>query len=306
MAVTGPATAPGTISLYVAGVLVSVPVSTGDTASVIAANIAADINASTGQVSGNTSMIACGLPVTATSSSGNVTLTARNAGLLGNDVDVRLNYLGSAGGEALPAGVGITITAMANGANNSVFTSLLANLSDQTYDFIVCSLTDTTSLAALKSFLADANGRWSPMVQLYGHAWTAVRGSAGTVATGAIAQNNQHLTEIPFYDGPNPTWAWAAAFTGACAVSLRADPAVPLQYLTIAGILAPPLASRYLLTVRNTTLLYSGCSTWYVDANGNVVTERMVTTYVTNAQGARTTAISTSRRSTPSCTSSGT
>ncbi|HZV08744.1 MAG TPA: hypothetical protein VFF94_03265, partial [Novosphingobium sp.] len=162
--VTGPATAAGTIALYVAGVLVSVPVNSGDTASVIAANIAADINASSGQ--SISTMISCGLPVTASAAAGVVTLTARNAGLAGNDIDVRVNYRGVAGGEALPAGVGIAIVAMAGGASNPAITNALAALVDKTYDFIVLSLTDSTALAALKTFLSDATGRWNPLQQL--------------------------------------------------------------------------------------------------------------------------------------------
>lgn len=287
LAVTGPATAPGTIALYVAGVLIPVAVSSGDTANAIAANIAAAINASDGRVSGNPAMIACGLPVTASATGASVTVTARNAGLLGNDIDLRLNYLGTAGGEALPAGVGVAITAMAGGATNPALTTPLTNLSDQAFDFIVCAQTDSAALTALKAFLADnGGGRWNPLSQIYGHVWTAMRGTAGTVAAAAAAQNNQHLTIIPFYDGPNPVWGWAAAFTGAGAQSLRNDPGIPLQYLPVQGLLAPPMASRYLQPVRNTTLLYSGCSTWFVDATGAVQMERIITTYVTNAQGA--------------------
>ncbi|HZV08748.1 MAG TPA: phage tail sheath C-terminal domain-containing protein, partial [Novosphingobium sp.] len=95
-----------------------------------------------------------------------------------------------------------------------------------------------------------------------------------------------HLTAIGFYDGPNPSWAWASAFAGAAAQSLRNDPAVPLQFLTVPGLLAPLQASRFPLTVRNTTLLYSGCATWTVDASGNVMIENIITTYTTNSQGA--------------------
>jgi phage tail sheath gpL-like len=284
IAVTGPATASGAIALYVAGILVSVPVTTGDTATNIATNIAAAINASLGQT--NSAMTPCGLPVTATCTTGTVTLTAVNKGLAGNDIDLRINYRGSSGGEVLPTGVGITITAMANGATNPTLTTALANLVDKSYDFIVLSLTDTTSLAAVQTFLSDSTGRWGPMQQIYGHAWIALRGSAGTVAAAAVARNDQHLTAITFNDGPNPTWAWAASFAGAAAASLRDDPALPLQFLTVPGLLAPPQAARYPLTVRNSTLLFSGCSTWNVDALGNVVMENIITTYTMNAQGA--------------------
>jgi len=273
---TGPTTATGTLSLYIAGRLVSVILASGTTAAQAATATVAAIAATVG------------LPVTAAVNGGvpsKVDLTARNGGECGNDIDIRTNFKGSASNEVLPAGLGVTIVAMASGATNPVLTTALANLVDMPFDFIVCSLTDTTSLAAITNLLSDQTGRWSYLNQIYGHCWFGFRGSAGACASKATALNNQHLTEVPFFDSPTPAWKWAAAFAGINAASLRADPAVPLQSLTVAGLLAPPLQSRWSITIRNNTLLFGGCATWTVDVNGNVVTENIVTTYVTNAQG---------------------
>jgi len=270
---TGPATAAGTLPLYVAGQNLAVGISAGDTASTIAAAVAAAI-------------AAAGLPVTATVTTGTVNLTARNKGLAGNDIDIRMAYLGTAGGEVVPAGVGATITGMSGGATNPVLTSGLTALGDQGFDFIVSSLTDSTSLDAIKAFLADSTGRWSSLQQIYGHAFAAYKGTAGAAASFCAGRNDQHLTVIPYNDSPSPSWEWAAALAGQAAASLRLDPAQPLQYLAVAGVLAPPIASRYTLSVRNSTLLYSGATTWFVDGNGAVTIENMVTTYVTNNQGA--------------------
>jgi len=224
--------------------------------------------------------------VTAATSTGTVNLTARNKGLAGNDIDVRMAYLGTAGGESVPAGVGVTVTAMASGATNPTLTSGLTALGDQGFDFIVTSLTDSTSLNAIQALLADSTGRWSSTQQLYGHAFAASRGTAGAAASLCSGRNDQHLTIVAYNDSPTPSWAWAAGFAGRAANSLRDDPALPLQYLAVAGVLAPPIASRFTMPVRNSTLLYSGATTWFVDANGAVTIENMVTTYVTNAQGA--------------------
>ena len=49
-------------------------------------------------------------------------------------------------------------------------------------------------------------------------------------------------------------------------------------------MLAPAVAPRFPLTIRN-MLLYSGISTFTVDANGVVTLENIITTYVTNAAG---------------------
>jgi phage tail sheath gpL-like len=281
--ITGPATAAGTLALYVAGVLVPVAVTSGDTATTIAANIAAAINASTGQAV--TTMANCGLPVTASAAAGTVTLTARNGGLLGNDIDVEINFRGTAGGEVTPAGVGVAITAMAGGATNPTITTALAALAEEAYDFIVCAATDTATLGALQSFLSDQAGRWSPLQQIYGHVFTALRGSAGTLATAGLARNDQHLTIVGFNASPSPCWWWACYFAAIEAASLRNDPAQPVQFLSGVGLLAPKAQNRFPLPVRNTTLLYSGISTWTVDASGTVTVENTITTYVTNAQG---------------------
>ncbi|WP_260927368.1 phage tail sheath subtilisin-like domain-containing protein [Novosphingobium sp. 9] len=272
LTVTGTATASGSIPLYIAGTLIAVTVSIGDTATIAGANIATAINAAS-------------VPVTAVAAAGVVTLTARNKGTVGNEVDLRLAYLGAAGGESVPAGLAIAIVAMANGATDPTITDAVAALGDKTYDFIATGLNDSTTLDILKTLLADTTGRWSPTQQLYGHVFAAKSGTAGTLAALGVARNDQHLSIIGFADSPSPHWVWAAGIAGQAAVSLRDDPALPLQYLTCAGILAPPIASRFSFPVRNATLLYSGISTWTADTSNNIVLENIVTTYVTNADG---------------------
>ncbi|WP_066651750.1 MULTISPECIES: phage tail sheath subtilisin-like domain-containing protein [Sphingomonas] len=270
---SGTTTATGTLSLYIAGQRLQLVIASGQTAAQVASTVNTAIAA------------AIDLPVTSVVNTAVVTLTAKNKGDCGNDIDVRVNYRGTAGGEALPAGLGVAIVAMANGATNPSLTAGLANLLDKEFDFIACSLTDATSLAAIAALLNDTTGRWSWSVQVYGHCWIARRGTAGAVASFATALNNQHLTVIPYNDAPSPPWAWSSAFMGASAVALRADAGLTLQSLTVPGLLPPPLASRYAASARNNTLLYGGCSSWDVDATGTVVIENIVTTYVTNAQG---------------------
>lgn len=270
---SGTSTAAGTIPLYVAGQLVAVPVASGTTAAAAATVVAAAITA------------AIGLPVTAAVAGAVVTLTARNAGEAANDFDLRTAFLGAAGNERMPAGLAVVFAQTVQGATNPTLTAGLANLQDLNFDFIVCSLTDATSLAAIATLLNDVDGRWSWQSQVYGHCWIAKRGTAGECATFAAALNNQHLSVIPFTDSPTPSFAWAAAFAGACAVSLRADPGLPLQALTVNNLLAPPIQSRWSQAIRNNTLLFSGCSAWDVDATGAIVTENVVTSYVEDAAG---------------------
>jgi phage tail sheath gpL-like len=225
------------------------------------------------------------MPVTAAASTSTVTLTADNKGLCGNDIDIRVNYQGTAGGESTPTGLTFTITAMSGGATNPTLTTALGNLLDMSFDFIACPYTDTTSLDALKAFLNDTTGRWSWQQQVYGHVFTAYRGTFASQTTLGLTRNNQHETIMGFNDSPSPSWVWAAALTGAAAVSLRADPATPLQTVAISGVLAPPLQSRFNLSQRN-TLLYDGISTFTVAQDGTTAIENLITTYQTNSFGA--------------------
>lgn len=272
IAITAVATAAGTLSVYIGGTRVQIAVPTTDTIADVASDLADEINATTA------------LPVTASASAGVVTLTAKNKGTLGNEIDIRLNFLGTSGGEATPTGLGVTITAMSGGTGTPALDDAIANLGDKTFDFIVSAYTDTTSLDSLKELLSDSTGRWSYSEQLYGHALGVATGTYGELTAIGEARNDQHASLLGVYDSPTPPWKWAAAAYGAAAVALRNDPGRPLQTLTLSGVLAPPLASRFSLTERN-NLLYSGISTYTVADDGTVALENVITTYQTNSYG---------------------
>ncbi|SDH06071.1 MULTISPECIES: phage tail sheath subtilisin-like domain-containing protein [unclassified Duganella] len=270
---TAAATVAGTLSLYVAGVLVQMAVLPTQTVAQLATALVAAIAATPN------------LPVSAAAAAGVVTLTALNKGTVGNDIDVRLNYLGTRGSEATPTGLAVTIVPMANGTGVPALAAALANLGDTMFDFIVCPYTDAASLNAVGALLNDVNGRWSWASQLYGHAFAAQRGTVGSLTTFGVGRNDQHVSVMGFNDSPTPSWQWAAAVAGAAASSVRVDPAMPLQTVRVAGVLAPPLASRFQLTDRN-TLLFDGISTFTVADDGAVAIENLITTYQKNAAGA--------------------
>lgn len=272
IAITAAATANGTLSLYVGGVKVAMPVLSTQTTAALATALAAAITATPN------------LPVSATAAANTVTLTALNKGPCGNDIDLRLNYLGTRGGEVLPTGLAATITQMAGGATAPNLTNALANLANLAFDFIACPYTDATSLNAVQALLNDATGRWSWSTQLYGGAFAALRGTVGNLTTAGVLRNDAHTSIMGFYDSPTPSWLWAAALAGTVAPSVRADPATPLQTLVIQGVLAPPVQSRFQLTDRN-TLLFDGISTFTVADDGTVAIENLITTYQKNAAG---------------------
>lgn len=281
IAVTAAPTANGTIYLYIATcggsstylpTRITVPVTSTQTAAQIATAIAAAINA------------APNMPVSATASTTTVTITALNKGLAGNDIQILTNFMGAANGETTPAGLGLTITAMAGGAVNPTLTTALANLASEPFDFIVCPYTDATSLTALQSFLSDTTGRWSWDQQVYGGVFTAYRGNLAAQQTFGAALNDQHKSVFGFNGSPTPSFLVAADYAATCAVSLRADPATPLQTLAMSITLAPPVASRFAIPDQQ-TLLYTGISTFTVASDGTVLIQKAITTYQKNAYG---------------------
>lgn len=275
IAFTGPATAAGVLSLYIAGALISVPVTSGMIATALATAVAAAITALPN------------LPVTAVVNGGvasKVDITAKNAGLTGNDIDIRLNYRGAAAGEGTPAGITPTIVTMATGATNPTLGTALANLQDLPFEFIACAYTDATSLTALTAFLNDTAGRWSWQVQIYGHVLVASRGTFSGLTTLGVGLNDPHTSMIGFNDTPTPMWKASAALAAQTAISVRADQAQPIRGVVLADVLAPPVSSRFSLSQRN-TLLFDGISTFNVDNAGNVILEKLITTYQLNTQG---------------------
>ncbi|HHH0533725.1 TPA: phage tail sheath subtilisin-like domain-containing protein [Yersinia enterocolitica] len=271
--VTTQASATGVISLYIAGIRVQVAVVATDEVAEIATALTSAINA------------ASALPVTAAAVAAVITLTAKNKGAHGNTIDLRLNYLGSAGGETTPDSLVLTFTPMAGGAGAPELDDALANLQDRTFDFIINPYTDTASLNKIKDFLSDSTGRWSYAEQLYGHSFAAQSGTYGQLAAAGELRNDQHASLLGVNGSPTPSYIWSAAYVGAIAQSLRNDPGRPLQTLAISGVLAPPLASRFTLTERN-NLLHSGISTVTVTDDGTVQVENIITTYQKNKYGA--------------------
>lgn len=271
IAITGNATGAGTLSLYIAGQRVRVAVAADDTPTemgdAVAAAVAADGN----------------LPVTAANVTGTVTFTAKHAGEIGNDIDIRVNYLGELGSEALPAGVAVVVTAMADGATNPDITGALAALGDERFDYIIVPWTDTATLDDLRDFMDDATGRWSYVKQLYGHVFSARAGTVSALDTFGGNRNDQHVTVLGYYDSPTPAYEAAAMLGAQAAKALSIDPARPLQTLPLIGLALPPKPSRFTLTERN-TLLYSGVATAYYEG-GYARIERAITTYQTNQWG---------------------
>lgn len=260
----GAATEARTLNLYIGGQRVRVAVASGDTPEDVASALTDAVNAATD------------LPVTAAAALAVCTLTAKHAGEAGNDIDIRHSYYL---GETVPKGLTVAIVGMAGGSGNPDIAAAIAAMGDEQYDTIIMPWSDASNLTALESELAK---RWGPMVQKEGMAFTAGAGSHATISTLGDSRNSPHLCIVGCQQSPTLPWV-IAAVVGAID-AYEPDPARPRQTLTLPGVLAPQEVDRYTLAERNLHL-HDGVSTLLVDAGGNVLIERLITSYQTNAFG---------------------
>lgn len=266
----GVLTGGGTINLYIGGRRLRVGAASTDTPAAIATAVAAAITAATD------------LPVTAAVDgvdTAKVNVTARHKGEAGNGIDLRVNYYE---GEQLPPGLTVDITAMAGGSGNPDLEAALDLMGDTWYTDLVIPYTDAASLTAVETALRENFG---PLRMRDGHAWAAASGTHAQLGTLGDSRNSPHLTVWGLKGCPTPPWERAAALAGVAAYHLSIDPARPLQTLVVPGVMAPAVADRFTFEERN-LLLLDGIATTRVDDGGQVVIERTVTTYKTNAFGA--------------------
>jgi phage tail sheath gpL-like len=264
----GPATAAGTLMIYIAGQAVKVGVATGDTADAVATSTAAAINAVTS------------LPVTAVVNdvtTSEVDITARHKGIAGNGIDIRLNYYG----ESTPAGVIPTITAMAGGATNPDIATAIAAIGADWYNWIVMPYSDTANVVALET---ELNALWGPTLQRDARAFGAYNGNHADTATFGGTRNCPHVTWLGANSAPQPVWILAAINAMTAANPLALDPARPLHTLPLTGMLAPARTDRWDDTDRN-LLLFDGIATYTVSSDDTCRIERQVTSYQKNTAG---------------------
>lgn len=267
----------GTISLYIGAVKLTVDITASDTTTTVATAIKDAINANVN------------LPVTATGASAVVTVTAKNGGAIGNDIKLILNYKGTAANERTPTGLTVTLSNLdANTGYGSLsggtgtFTLPVAALGDEEFDFIILPQADATTLDLMKVEMNDSTGRWAFNRNIFGHVYTALRGTAGTLQTFGSGRNNQHETVAGFENGvPNSVWEMAASYAAANAMSLASDPAMPTQTVEMVGVYPAKPSQRFAWQQRS-TLLNSGIGTMKY-SGGALRVERAITTYQKNA-----------------------
>lgn len=264
--VTGTASSTGYYDIWIGNVLIQVSVTSGDLQNDIAAAINTAIQAKQHLT-----------PITSDVSTNIVTLTARNDGLLGNNIPVSYKN----------HNIGTTTLAVVQPATGTVdpdITNALTGIFPGQYDLIFVANNDSTNLGLLKTHLTSRSAPTEdrPAVGVFGY--TGVQATLETLCGTTL--NYERLTagylkyskttEI----GHSLDYEVGAAY--AAVIASESDPARPLNTLVLTGI-APPALENRLSRTQQESCLENGVTPLEVQAGEEVGIVRAITTYTTNA-----------------------
>ena len=221
------------------------------------------------------------LPVEAeTGENGEFTVKSVVAGTGGNfnAVDIKIEA----------AGVTINAGAIISGTQAANIKSLFKGLGSVRYNYFVSDFSDPENIAALGEELTS---RFGAMRQIGGRAFVALSGEIGSVSESesvlgqAEAVNNPHIVLVPRLTSPQLPGEWAARWCAIACRILADDPAANTYDLTVTGLTSNVEVDADTRQI----LLTAGIATFRLDTTGNVLIERLVTSYTENTDGGRDT-----------------
>lgn len=263
MAISGPATGSGTISLTILDMLIRLGVIVGTTATGIANGLVSAINAN------------ADLPFTAAVDNEDVLLTAKNPGPVGNWFGAKLspNF-----GDTLPQGVGISISQQEVGAgifNPGPAIPVMACPWD-------CIAIGTEDEAVVEAFRQMVEQNWQCGAQgdfRAGHVFHSRTDTPGQIAAYAWERNNPEETVIPTPIGYKyPGFMLAAAITSRFCCEACTDPSRPVQFDNgVMGSLYDSVECGSIWTTEeNRAFDQAGVLIWDVNAARGVRDSRLV------------------------------
>jgi phage tail sheath gpL-like len=271
LAYTGTATADGTVAIAIAGRRITASISDGDDATAVGQAVADAINAKSD------------LPVTASNSTGTVTVTVDWGGESGNQLTLESN---PQAGDTMPAGVTVTTTDIGDqqaGASNPSLDTALGNLGDTWYTEIVCPYLDSTSIDSVISEGVTRNG---PGVNRMFAAFLGYTDTNSNFQTELGNHNSEWITFVPVHGSVTPAMEIAAVAAGVFARVQQATPGRPVKNQILPGV-KPDAANGLTYSTRNTTVLAGGSYTENTEG-GQVRIGDLVTTRTTTDAGADT------------------
>lgn len=261
-AITGTATANGTLAIYVNGRAYRIPVANGDTATEI------------GDLLEQTITNDLDSQVTASNTTGTVTITAVHKGTYGNTIKLVSNYNND---DVLPAGISIVVTAMSGGAGDPDLetSGVISHLEETQYNLIACPYTDNANLTLIDTALTD---NFKATEMLDGFLVVGVNDTVTNLITKSDTINSAFVTILDNYSVFKTGFEQAAAMIGVVGDIAQSSPGSSYLNRELAGL--TPLTQR-LRTERN-TLAGNGIATLKTQGT-TLLIERTVTTLVKDA-----------------------
>ena len=262
----GNATAQGVLALYIGNDEVDVTVNASDTPTTIAGNI---VTAITNRPD---------LPVTAISSAGVATLTAKNAGTIGNQIAMGYSM-------GTITGTTVTLAQLTSGAADPTLQNALNATFAEQFDIMVCPWNDETNLTTFKNQLELLSNavEQRPGVGIY-----AMNGALAAATTLAAQINDGRTLGVYLQFTAGTTQRISAPYEIAAAygavMASEPDPGRPLNTLALTGIAVPALADR-LSRSEQETCLANGVAPIEVGPGETVQIVRAISTYTLNGQG---------------------
>jgi phage tail sheath gpL-like len=219
-------------------------------------------------------------PCTVANAAGVLTVTAKNAGIFGNDINISVS---PSFGDVLPAGMTIATSAatLAGGATNPSVAGPIAAISGNWYTSIVSGYQDATNLALIG---AELNRRQNAMIKQDALGFAALTGTLSQQLAKAAAVDCPFLC-VPGITVPQSApWQIAACLQGVADRELTADPSRQLRGMVLPGILGSrPLDRR--IPSEEQQMLVGGVATLRTNRQNAVTVEKLVSCYTTNASG---------------------
>lgn len=203
-------------------------------------------------------------------------------------------YKGEAGNKntlevkSLAAGVTVKAEAETEGAGVADLSKLPEWLGAKRWNYIIYDFDDEANIKILSE---ELESRYSATRQIGGRAFVVLCGNigsateAGSILAQAAKINSPHICLIPRGEAVSLPCEWAARFAAAACRVLADDPSANTYDTKVKG--AAP-AFEYDFDTRQ-KLLEAGVATWRLDPTGNVMIERLVTSYTENTDGGRDT-----------------
>lgn len=277
----------GIATMYIAGRKLDINIRAGDTAEAIAKRFQDKINKSRFPVRATG---ATGLP-----GSDTITITAKWAGLTGNQID--LTFVGPHGREtANDPGVRMVrwyleLTQPSGGEGEPEAPTTFAAIGDRPFDIFCMAIpgpgAGLGALDAAQDFMDNAAGRWSPTQQLYGHMVCTREDSFANLFAMAETRNDPHMTVLGVQNSIMPPWEWSAALAGVMITHWAAPPELsrPLQTLELRGMYVGADDDSSFDAVERQLLLEQGISTFHVDRDTTCRIDRIRTLRKLNLYG---------------------